>query len=191
MSIFSSRRERRLWACALAVLVAIYLTFGLAQTLMGLLGNTGLDVWLFLFACILILVAVVTQGLRVRPSVAEVGVAIGIYAAYLLVFVRMTVVTERSHLVEYSVVAICVYEALLERASRGRRVPVPALLAVLITGLLGVLDECVQLAMPSRVFDRDDILFNLLASTMAVVASASLAAARRWASARKRGPPAP
>ena len=187
MTLFSSRRERRLWACALAVLVAIYLTFGLAQTLVGLLGDSGLDVWLFLFACILILVTVVTQGLRVWPSMAEVGAAIGIYAAYLLVFVRMTIPTERSHLVEYGVVAICVYEALRERASQGRRVPVPALLAVLITGLLGVLDECVQLAMPDRVFDPVDMYFNVVAGAMAVAASASLAAARRWAVARTRG----
>ena len=54
---------------------------------------------------------------------------------------------------EYGVVAVFVYEALTERASRGRRVPVPALLAALATSLLGVLDECIQAFLPSRVLD--------------------------------------
>lgn len=184
-TVFSSTRERRLWGYALVVVVAIYSTLGLARTLVGLLGNTGLDVWLFLFACILILVTVVTQGLRTRPSAAEWGVAVGIAAAYLLVLVRMAIPTERSHLIEYGVVAICIYEALQERAGQGRRVPVPALLAVLLTGLLGVLDECLQILVPGRFFDPVDMLFNVLAGVMAVTASAALAAARRWVSARR------
>ena len=110
MSIFASTRERRLWACVLAVVIAIYSTLGPARTLAEQLGDAGLGVWLFLIACIMVLVAVVTQGLTTRPSVAEWGVAMGIAAAYLLVFVRMAIPTERSHLIEYGVVAVCIYE---------------------------------------------------------------------------------
>jgi hypothetical protein len=76
---------------------------------------------------LLVLATVVTQGLKTRPGGAEISVALGVAAAYLLVFVRMAIPTERSHLVEYGVVALFIYEALLERASQGRRVPVPAL----------------------------------------------------------------
>ena len=141
-------RERRLWAYALVVVFAIYSTLGLARTLAEQLGDAGLGVWLFLIACIMVLVAVVTQGLTTRPSVAEWGVAMGIAAAYLLVFVRMAIPTERSHLIEYGVVAVCIYEALRERAGQGRRVPVPVLLTVLLTGLLGVLDEFLQILVP-------------------------------------------
>lgn len=72
-----------------------------------------------------------------------------------------------------------IYEALTERASLGRRVPVPALLAILTTTLVGVLDECIQAFLPSRVFDPIDMLFNFLAGTMSVVASVALAWARR------------
>ena len=71
-------------------------------------------------------------------------------------------------------VGILIFEALTERASQGRRVPLPPLLAVLATAVLGVLDECIQAILPNRIFDPQDILFNLLAGTMAVGASVAL-----------------
>lgn len=177
MPVFTSAREKRLWACTLAVVVAIYSTLGLARTLADELGNDFLSVWLFLIGCILVLATVITQGLRVRPGGAEIGVALGIIAAYLLIIVRMTVPTERSHLVEYGVVAVFIHEALLERASHGRRVPVPGLLAIAIASLIGVIDEGIQWLLPSRVMDPVDILFNVLAAVMAIIASVAL----RWA----------
>ena len=189
MSIFSSDRERRLWAWTLAVVVAIYSTLGLARTLTEQLGNDFVSVWLFLLGCLLVLATVITQGLKVRPSGAEIGVALGVAAAYLLVVVRMSVPTERSHLVEYGVVAVFILEALRERRGHGRRVPTPALLAIAAASLVGVIDEGIQKLLPSRVFDPVDILFNVLAAVMAVVASVALRRARRWGSSL-RGPAA-
>ena len=180
MSLFTSERERRLWAWTLAVVVAIYSTLGLARTLFAELGHLDLGVGLFLVCCLLVVATAVTQGLRVRPGGVEIAVALGVVAAYLLVFVRMSIPTERSHLIEYGVVALFIHEALAERASHGRRVPAPALLAVLAATLIGVVDECIQLALPSRVFDPIDMLFNLLAAVMAVTASSAL----RWARQR-------
>lgn len=180
MSFFTSSRERRLWAWALAVVVAIYSTLSLARTLAAALNDSGfIGVGLFLLGCLLVLATIVTQGLKTRPGGAEIAVALGVAAAYLLVFVRMTIPTERSHLIEYGVVAVFIYEALMERASQGRRVPFPALLAVLTTSLVGVIDECIQAFLPSRVFDPRDIVFNVLAAVMAVSASVALGWARR------------
>ena len=172
-------------------MAAIYSTLGLARTLAAALADSGLGEGLFIFCCLLVLTAVVTQGLRARPGGAEVGVALGVAAAYVLVFVRMSIPTERSHLIEYGVVALFIHEALTERTSRGRRVPAPALLAVLATGLVGVLDECIQLLLPSRVFDPVDMLFNVLAATMAVTANSALRWARRATTYTRRGPSAP
>ena len=125
-------------------------------------------------------------GLRVRPGRVEVAVALGVVAAYLLVFVRMSIPTERSHLIEYGVVALFIHEALRERASRGRRVPATALMAVLATALIGVIDECIQLFLPSRVYDPLDMLFNVLAAGMAVAASSSLGWARKRTNRSRR-----
>ncbi len=192
MSLFSSKRERRLWLWTLAVVVAIYSTLGLAQSLVGALREHGLyylalDVTLVLFVLgmILVMATVITQGLKTRPGGAEIVVALGVTVAYLLVFTRMAIPTERSHLIEYGVLSVLIHEALVERASQGRRVPVPPLLAIVATAVLGLLDECIQVFLPSRTFDPQDILFNVLAATMAVTASVALAWARRRTLSRR------
>ena len=128
MQLFSSKRERRLWLWVLVVMAAIYATLGLAQTLAQALEERGLlnfTVGLFLLCMFLVGLTILTQGLKVRPGGAEVAVAIGVATAYLLVLTRMTVPTERSHLIEYSIVGVLIHEALTERRRRGRRVPLP------------------------------------------------------------------
>ena len=179
--LFSSDRERRLWAWTLAVVVAIYSTLGLAGTLTGAVSQDLLAAGVLL-CMLLVLATIVTQGLRAKPGGAEIGIALGIAAAYILVFLRMNgSVTERTHLMEYGVVGVFIYEALTERASQGRRVPVSALHAMLATTLAGALNEGIQAILPSRVFDPVDMLFNSLAAVMAVTASAALRWARRLA----------
>ena len=179
MSFFSSTRERRLWAWTLLVVAAIYATLGLATTVVGLLPDSGILSFFFVLAMLMIGVAVLTRGLQWRPGGVEIAVALGVAAVYGLVFVRMALETERSHLIEYGVVALLIYEALTERASQGRRVPMPALLAFLVAVVIGAVDEGIQWFVPVRVFDPQDILFNALAAFMAVAGSVALAWARR------------
>ena len=131
---------------------------------------------------------IVTRGLKVRPGGVEVAVALGIVAAYFMVFVRIAILEERSHLIEYSVVAVLMHAALAERASQGRRVPVPPVLAFLAASLVGVVDEGIQAFLPNRVFDPQDIVFNVLAAFMAIAASVALAWARRRTAMNRRGP---
>jgi len=166
----------------LAVVVAIYATLGLTPRLVGMLDNDNLAAVFFLLGMFLVGVSVVALALKTRPRGIEIGVALGVTAVYLMVFFRITLAAERSHIFEYSVVAALIYAALIERKSNGSRVPVPALLAVLATAVIGIIDECIQLFLPNRVFDPQDIMFNVLAGVMAVTASAAL----RWAR-QKRG----
>ena len=176
---FSSKRERHLWFWAIAVIVAIYATLGLARSLSRILGDVGLPEITFVVGMLLVLSAIIVYGLRVRPGRHEIFVALGVIAAYLLMFARMSTAAERTHVMEYGIVAILVHAALTERASNGFPVPAPAFLAVAITGSLGVLDESVQYFLPSRVFDLRDMLVNVLASAMAIVAVTALGWARR------------
>ncbi len=188
MSLFSSRRERRLWLWTLAVVAAIYATLGLTGTLAEWLREHGfLDAAVFfLLGMFLVGATIVTQGVRVRIGRTEIAVVMGIVAAYLMVFTRMAILEERSHLIEYGVLGVFIYEALAERARQGRRVPLPPVLAALITAALGVVDEGIQWFLPTRVFDLQDILFNLLAGTMAIGSVMALGWARRRTS-RTRG----
>ena len=177
MSFFVSARERRLWLCALAVAVAIYATLGLTGTLAEALGERGLDVVLFLLGMALVAATALAHGARARPRGAELAVIAGIAAVYLLLFMRLTL-EERSHLVEYGVLAVFLHAALSERARHVPRLPRAPLLAIAATAALGLLDECLQLAIPARVFDPWDILFNALAGTLAVGAGLAVGWAR-------------
>ncbi len=186
MSLFSSDRERRLWLWTLAVLAAVYSTLGLATTLAGMLREQGLLNAGFVFALCLVGATVAALGLKARPAGLEIAVALGLAAAYLLVLLRMAIPTERSHLVEYSVVGALIYSALAERRSQGRRVPLPAVLALVATVLLGWLDEGIQAILPSRRYDLRDVAFNTLAAMMGIVPCAVLARLRRWLDERHR-----
>lgn len=181
-ALFASLRERRLWAWALAVVVGIFSTLGLARTLADELRNRDLLDTTFAWGALMILAAVVALGLKIRPGGAEIGIALGAIAVYLMVFLRMGIPEERTHLIEYSVLAVFIYEALKERAGQGRRVPAPAVLAFAATAAVGTFDEVIQAVLPSRVFDPIDIGFNVLAGFMAVTVSAALSRA----SARRR-----
>lgn len=183
MSLFSSRRERRLWLWTLAVVVAIYSTLGLAGTLAAELRKYGLldASTLGLFALFLLGATILTLGLRVRPSGIEIAVMFGVAFAYLLLILRSTYLPEeRTHLMEYGVVGVFIHAALAERAIQGRRVRLAPVLAVVLTAALGAVDEGIQWFLPDRVFDPVDMLFNLLAGATSVAAVVGLTWARRW-----------
>ncbi|MYA34295.1 MAG: VanZ family protein [Gemmatimonadales bacterium] len=180
--LFSSRRERRLWTWALAVVVAIYATADLARTLADALRESGLlelTPTMFSVGMLLIGIAILVQGLRERSRGVEVGFALGVAAIAVIGFARGIAAAERSHLIEYAVLALIIHEALVERTAHGKRVPVPAVLAITLTTAVGVVDECIQFFLPSRTFDLFDIGFDLLASVLAVGSSVSIRWVRR------------
>ncbi|NNF02816.1 MAG: VanZ family protein, partial [Rhodothermales bacterium] len=103
---------------------------------------------------------------------------------YGMLLFRMTF-PERSHLIEFGVVAMLIYEALSERRRSGRGVRFPALIAIGATTLIGVVDEVIQLFIPSRVFDPVDIAFNCFAAVLAVTSMAVLAFGKRTVMRRR------
>lgn len=177
---FSSDRERRLWLWTVVVLVAIYSTLGPAAELAAFLRERNL-LRASSFAVLLLVVALVAAPwVRRRPGRREVGAAVGILAVYVTTMVRLPVPEARSHLFEYGLVSVLIYHALLERRSNGRRVPVPALSAIVATVLLGWLDEGIQAFLPNRVYDLADVGLNAIFGLMAVLASLFMAWARSW-----------
>ena len=186
MSLFTSNREKRLWIFVIILVTAIYSTLGIALKMAEFLQNHDLQAVFFLMGMFFVGITIVTQGLKVRPGGAEIAIAVGIVAVYFMAFTRITLLEERSHLIEYSVVAVFIYEALVERKRNGGRVPFPSIIAIILTSLIGLLDECIQLFLPSRVFDPQDMFFNTLAAVFAVIAIQVLEWARNRIRKRKK-----
>lgn len=182
MSLFSSRRERRLWLWTLVVVGVLYSTLGVTPMVAASPLFRNLNAALFLLGMMLVGATVVVRGLKLQLTGLNLSVVLGVVATYVLVFVRFTSTEERSHLIEYGVIAAFIHEALEERASQGRFVPFRSVLAVLVTALIGVLDEFIQHFIPNRVFDPLDIVFNTMAAVLAVAAIAALG----WAQKRTR-----
>ena len=179
-SLFSSNRERRLWLWILAVMVAIYSTMSPAQEVAAALRERNLLRVSTAAFLLLVGVVIAVKWAKTRPDRREIGAALGITAVYLTTLIRLPVPEARSHLFEYGLVAMLIYQALTERRRNGRRVPVPAALAVVATALLGWLDEGIQWLLPNRVYDLLDVGFNALAGLAAVSAILFMEWARRW-----------
>lgn len=169
MSVFTSSREKRLWLYTLLVLAAIITSLIFGGGLVPIMDE-DLQGALFYYTMIAVVVTVILHGLVTQPGKTEITIWLGLTAVYLMLYSRLGF-AERSHLFEYSVLAIFIHKALIERARPGKRVLIPGLLAFLTAFAIGVLDEFIQLFLPGRVFDPIDILFNGFAAFMAIGSS--------------------
>jgi CubicO group peptidase (beta-lactamase class C family) len=180
MPLFTSDRERRLWFWVAVVMVAIYSSLGPSQMLAEWLRERNLLRVSVGAAMLLAGAFLAWRWAKTRPGWREIGVAVGVAFAYLWALARVGVPpAERTHLIEYAVVAAFIYQALVERRLNGRRVPAPDALAVTATALLGWLDEGIQSLLPNRVYDIRDVFFNFLAGVMFMFAALFIALVRR------------
>jgi len=177
MPFFTSSREKRLWLYTFLVLAAIISTLIFGGELVPAMDQ-NLQGALFFYTMIVIAATIILHGLITRPGKAEITVWLGLSAVYIMLYARLGF-AERSHLIEYSVLAIFIHKALIERVKQGKKNPKPALVAFLSAFAIGVLDEFIQLFLPSRVFDPIDILFNGFAAFMAIGASMVILWARK------------
>ena len=175
MDLFLSKREKYLWFWLVLLVATIYGTLGITQPAALLLRERG---WLeaaFTTLFALVAVSALAHGIIRGKNLRELIVWICILVVYLMVFVRIEIPEERTHLVEYGAVALLALEAFRERFRYKVNIKNPAILAILLTTCFAIIDECIQYFMPSRVFDPFDILFNFVAAFLSVSASESLA----------------
>ncbi len=176
---FRSKREKLLWIGVVLAIIGIFVVLVIGQPLAGMLRDRQLLTNGFWIAIYLVLGTIIWHGWKRRISRLEIGVWIGIIAIYLLALLRMAVPEERSHLIEYSVLAIFIHEALKERNRHGKPLKNTGLVAFGMASAIGLLDECSQLFIPNRVFDPIDIGFNTGAALMAILASKAISWSRK------------
>ncbi len=173
------KEKKRLWTAVIVVIIGIYSLIFVGRPLSGYLRERELLTNGFWLAIALVLATVLWHGWKRYSGPLEIGIWLGIIAIYLLVLLRMAVPEERSHLIEYGVLAIFIYEALLERQKSVGKIKHAWLKAILMASVIGILDESIQLLVPERVFDPIDIAFNTLAAILAVGGSLLISWVRR------------
>jgi len=179
MPLFTSTREKHLWFWVFVVFVAIFSTLFLGQPLAELFSSQDARAVIFLIVMFLVGATILVHAIKTKPTKIELTIILGIVAVYTMFVLRLGM-PERSHLMEYSVLAVFMHKAITERITQGKQIPMPALITFSITFLIGVLDECIQILLPDRYFDPEDIAFNGLAAIMAIGSTEILNWVRKW-----------
>ena len=168
----TSRKERKLWISALLVLIAIYATLFLGGQFIDLMIERRIIEQSTFYLFLLLILAFIVSGWKSSSKRLEYWIYAGVIAVYGMALFRMDITTaERSHMFEYGLLSILIYEALIERKLNGENVKIPVLTSILGAGTIRLLDECIQYCISYRVFDIIDIGFNYLASAFGVLTS--------------------
>lgn len=172
MKKFTSKKERKLWIWALAVLIAIYATLFFGGQLIDFMVERRLLEQSTFYLFLLLVLAFMFIGWKKSEKRLKYWIYTGVITVYAMAMLRMGfTVAERSHMFEYGLLSILIHEALIERNLNGGMIRIPILTSILAAGTIGLIDECIQYFIPYRVFDLMDIGFNYLASAFGVLTS--------------------
>ena len=170
MSLFTSTKEKKLWLYALLVWLAILSSLVFAYPIFRFLGSENTQALFFIMSLGIIGTVIILHAFRRKSAQNDIVNILGIVAVLLMLFLRLGL-AERTHLIEYSVLTIFIHRALIERYQKKHKGFYIAILALLVSFIIGVFDEFIQVFIPNRVFDIADFLFNGLAAGIAVGAS--------------------
>jgi VanZ family protein len=162
--------EWQSWCYVVVGALIIYCTIPVARAFRELIAEQiGLEFFLYLTAILTAIagaVAFINLRKRKLPTNAYLWL-FGIVAAFMGYIYQLRDIPEEAiHVAEYGVIGILVYRALSHR-TRDFSIYV---MAALIVGMIGVLDEYIQWVAPSRVFDLRDIRTNFLAGSLGQLA---------------------
>lgn len=176
----TSKKERQLWISVFAVLIAIYATLFLGGRFIDLMMERRIIEQSIFYLFLLLILAFLVSGWRSSGKRMDYWIYAGVIAVYGMALFRMDITTaERSHMFEYGLLSLLIYEALIERKSNGVNVKTPVLISILGAGTIGLIDECIQYFISYRVFDMVDIGFNYLASAFGVLTSIGVRSLKR------------
>ena len=187
--LFRSKRERLLWSAAACYTLLIYTTLGLVRPATEALRSRG-----YLSITLAVIFAVAGAGalawvIRTKPGLRTWLALCAVAAGYAAVFPFAVMPEERIHLLQYGILALLFFFALVERrrafpaggevggessgpdpARPSFPVRHPALTSFLLTTAAGWGDELLQGLHPLRYYDIRDVAFNALAGALALSA---------------------
>jgi hypothetical protein len=166
-SFFTSKKEKILWFSAIFVVVIIYSTLFIGQPLAKYFESQNIQAVYFIIGMIMVGMVISIHAIFGKATKIEIAALIGIITIYFMLFLRLGL-AERSHLIEYSILAIIIHKALITRKENLKLKQSAAVLGVVLTLLISILDEALQLFIPSRVFDYYDIIFNAIVIITAI-----------------------
>lgn len=156
------------WLHVFLMVAFIYGTLGVARDVIRTLNHWGVGQaveWSLFVLCggMALWMAYDRYGIRKISNYAAFGILAALYVTAAYEWAGSP--AERLHFVEYGVLTILVFRA-LQGDIRGW----PSYgLTVLLVGIFGVLDECIQKFIPSRVFDPKDMLTNFMSGLLAAL----------------------
>ncbi len=170
--LFTSNRERRLWMWAFVVFIAIYSTLFFGGKLIEFMIERRMLEQSTFYLFLVLVFTFFLSGWKNRTRRLEIWIYAGVISVIGMTLFRLDLTTaERSHMFEYGLFAILIYQALVERRLNGVKIKFPALIAILGSATVGLFDECIQYFIPYRHFDVVDIGFNFIASAFGVITS--------------------
>lgn len=175
MKLFTSTKEKWHWILVALVVFAILIVLFTGSPLLSLFNNQNHQAILFVSGMVLSGSSILFYGLKSKSIKREIGIFLGLAGVFLMLFLRLGL-TERSHVIEYSVLTLFVFTAFEERSKNKPDANSPILNTFLFSIPIGIIDESIQILRPERVFDINDIVFNSLVCIATIAALASI----RW-----------
>ena len=166
MPKLTSKKERNYWIAAFTVVASIYATLGLAGSLADVFIEEQLFTYLFIGCFFLTGIIMIGFGLSKNVRLSNWFLYLALFVGLVMMFTRSGIsMVERTHIFEYGLVGVLIFNALTERFQSTLRA---AFIAFFLTSLFGIIDECIQYFLPNRVFDTLDIIRNTVAGFIGI-----------------------
>lgn len=159
--------EKTYWKLSLGIVILIFSTIFIGNPLRETWSNQGGHALVFVLGMLLVGSAILIGGLSGPDRWQLWAVRLGLAAVFVMFFLRLSL-AERSHVIEYSVLAFCLHQALKINPIIANRLRYPWILSLFLTIAIAGLDEGIQALLPKRVGSWEDLAFDAGAAAFAI-----------------------
>lgn len=156
------------WIGVAIVWFTILSTLFVGMPLARFFKDQDIQAAFFLLGMTFVGVTVATYTFKKKAGKWELAIIMGLVALYTMWLLRLGL-AERSHLIEYSVLAIFVHRAMMESLQNHLSNLKILVSTFILSFVLGAIDEGFQYFIPQRVFDMEDLVFNAMAILFALL----------------------